>query len=340
MSTFLNLRVIMSVSRPRSLLSAEEWAKTALVPEWMGSQVTYEDAYDKGCEHYSVEDADIAMHLPSLGAIGEAIDEAGKKPLFEGDVWVPYLNFENSRDWVYVGSSEKGILGKSHRELFGGKLTWSTMPSSSQRCRGWVLFELPHADEELEPDVEAKRTDLRRRLIAAALPAAAAATKGASAAASAAEPVATGSSSSSGKAAPISASAPRVAAASTSSSAAAAPASGGAGGASAASAPAAPAVCELGGGTTWAAADAAAKKAGNRLASQAEVQAYIKSKGGKPLKAADAWTPVSDAPNEWVSIGGQYPERLGKTHTQVAGSKPDWGSKAGEQPWRGTVLMR
>lgn len=79
---------------------------------------------------------------------------------------------------------------------------------------------------------------------------------------------------------------------------------------------------------------------GGSLANQAEIKSWLDScYEGKAARPGDVWVPVCDAKNEWVSIGDKFPDRVGKTHTQVAGSTPEWGNAAGWQPWRGLVFF-
>jgi len=48
--------------------------------------------------------------------------------------------------------------------------------------------------------------------------------------------------------------------------------------------------------------------------------------GGRP---GEAWAPVGDDKNEWVSIGMSHPNKMCKTHTEIMDKKPDWGEGTG-----------
>jgi hypothetical protein len=67
---------------------------------------------------------------------------------------------------------------------------------------------------------------------------------------------------------------------------------------------------------------------GQRLCSAAEL-----CPGGRPRAGLDVfgqtdnWIAVNNAPNEWVTFN-RAGNRLCKTHTQVAGSTPAWGTQA------------
>ena len=49
----------------------------------------------------------------------------------------------------------------------------------------------------------------------------------------------------------------------------------------------------------------------------------------------DNWIAVADKPNEWLTLAtnAQIPGRYCKTHTEVAGSTPNWGSSREPGPW-------
>ncbi len=53
----------------------------------------------------------------------------------------------------------------------------------------------------------------------------------------------------------------------------------------------------------------------------------------------DYWLPTSDSDNSWVSIGTAYPDRTCKTHEQVTGSKPAWGTDRGPQSATGNPTL-
>ena len=61
--------------------------------------------------------------------------------------------------------------------------------------------------------------------------------------------------------------------------------------------------------------------------------------GGKDprggLRPSEAWAPVSDEENEWVSVGVTNKERKCKKHTEALDSKPSWGETTG---WRGHIM--
>ena len=54
-----------------------------------------------------------------------------------------------------------------------------------------------------------------------------------------------------------------------------------------------------------------------------------------PLKK-DMWIPIKDSENEWLNINTDT-DRICKTHTEVAGSKPTWGTSGQTQPYKGPV---
>ncbi|MCA9527047.1 MAG: hypothetical protein KC549_12215 [Myxococcales bacterium] len=81
----------------------------------------------------------------------------------------------------------------------------------------------------------------------------------------------------------------------------------------------------------WAASAKYCSDRGMKLCTQAQI-----CRGGAPVMgtpAADVWLAAGDAPNRWVAIGTKFPDRVCKTHEQVAGKAPDWGLDRGPQPF-------
>lgn len=77
----------------------------------------------------------------------------------------------------------------------------------------------------------------------------------------------------------------------------------------------------------------ACQETGLRLCRQDEL-----CPGGKPVMGqpqGDVWAAVSDRPNEWISIGTSYPDRLCRTHQQVTGQMAPWGTVQGPMPHTG-----
>jgi hypothetical protein len=67
---------------------------------------------------------------------------------------------------------------------------------------------------------------------------------------------------------------------------------------------------------------------GQRLCSAAELCPDGRPRAGlDKFGATDNWIAVNNAPNEWVTFN-RAGNRLCKTHTQVAGSTPAWGTQA------------
>lgn len=78
--------------------------------------------------------------------------------------------------------------------------------------------------------------------------------------------------------------------------------------------------------------DEAVRAAGaNRLATRAEMVAYMSSRNRNPLyDKGDHWVPVSDEHNEWVDVGSKHKDWIGKTYSDThKGEKPDWGVTSG-----------
>jgi hypothetical protein len=74
---------------------------------------------------------------------------------------------------------------------------------------------------------------------------------------------------------------------------------------------------------TWDECLRRATTAGKRLPTQQEILVNL---NGKFRFDSDQWVPVLDAWNEWVSVGNcDTNNRLGRTHTQVTGNRPEWG---------------
>jgi len=56
--------------------------------------------------------------------------------------------------------------------------------------------------------------------------------------------------------------------------------------------------------------------------------------GGQPVMGSpsgDVWAATGEGANTWVSVGTAYPDRMCKTHTEVIGSRPGWGTQTGPQ---------
>ena len=67
---------------------------------------------------------------------------------------------------------------------------------------------------------------------------------------------------------------------------------------------------------------------GQRLCSAAELCPNGQPRAGlDKFGATDNWIAVDNSPNEWVTFN-RAGNRLCKTHTQVAGTTPSWGTQA------------
>jgi len=49
---------------------------------------------------------------------------------------------------------------------------------------------------------------------------------------------------------------------------------------------------------------------------------------GIDISQHDSWIAVGDSENEWLTFRRGWGDRICKTHTQIAGSKPDWGNSS------------
>lgn len=85
----------------------------------------------------------------------------------------------------------------------------------------------------------------------------------------------------------------------------------------------------------WDGASMACEAQGMRLCTQDQL-----CEGGQPLAgipSGDVWAAVRDGDrrNAWISVGSAYPDRLCRTHADVTGEEPYWGTAQGPQPVTG-----
>ncbi|MCB9548577.1 MAG: hypothetical protein H6706_22455 [Myxococcales bacterium] len=90
-------------------------------------------------------------------------------------------------------------------------------------------------------------------------------------------------------------------------------------------------------GATWQAAADKCAEHGMKLCKRGAL-----CQGGKPLAgspAGDVWVATGDGPNTWISVGQAQPARTCKSHVEVAGSPPAWGTQSGPFPITGQPTM-
>jgi hypothetical protein len=92
------------------------------------------------------------------------------------------------------------------------------------------------------------------------------------------------------------------------------------------------------GNLSWISSAEFAASNGSMLPTRQQIRAAIAHNGNQPLFQEDAWTPVSDHLNAWVSVGNYNPSnRLGDFYEGLCGCLPAWGQSDAYKPFRSQV---